>query len=329
MEKFNKELAFNYFPSGTTYDLGLSVMERLIKLNGLILEVFADRKMPSKIFAFIESKYSSRIEGIYTTLFENVNTGFGTDKQDLIKPIVNELFKEKGVPTLIDVKNIASVLNAGIDTEQRYSKNFGVYKVKGDAKEMIYQPPLEVKEIDKLLKEIMDKAKNDRNLIQMIHSHIIFEMIHPFVDGNGRIGRLVLQKGITRLMNFCEVLPLSHALNSSLHLYYDAFVIKQSKDVDKGVQNILNIMLKMCDTTEAFLKDLKPYLEKYLPVVKNASIRVSHAMALEILLSLQTSSSELREKHNIHVRTVDAIFDYLNGNDLPFNRKIVNRQVVF
>jgi CRISPR/Cas system endoribonuclease Cas6 (RAMP superfamily) len=83
-------------------------------------EIFLNSKMASRIFAFIESKYSSKIEGIYTTLFENVNTGISSKNANLIKPIVDSLFnKEKEKINKIYIDKLEKILNENQNKKKR------------------------------------------------------------------------------------------------------------------------------------------------------------------------------------------------------------------
>lgn len=328
MEKFNEGIIFNYKPSVETMTKALLTQEKLGKLNVLLQEVFEDYKIPSRLFAFVESKYSSKIEGIYTTLFDVVNTGVETKQQRQIRPLVDELFKSKELITLDRLDAIAAVLNTGIHSSVRFKPEFGIYKSEVDKKIKIYEPPLDFDQVKALISVVIKKSAEDKNIVQMLHTHIMFEKVHPYQDGNGRLGRLVLQKSISRLMNFSNVVPLSYAIFSELSKYYTAFEIASNDELDNGISNMLDILIKMCEVTELFTLEVKKYLESNLAFVKSVSSKMTDKIAKDILLSLQTKSKYLVQTYGLNVKTIDSIFEKLNEN-LSFNRKLANRNVLF
>lgn len=328
MEIFNKEIIFNYEPSVETLKKALEVQEKLGKLNVRLMDTFHDYKAASSLFAFIESKYSSKIEGIYTTLFDVVNTGAESKQQNQIKPLVDELFKSKEDIRLETINNIAEIINANIPYSKRWEEGFGIYKTVDNKKVKIYQPPMDKEEVKASLQFIVKKANDDKTIVDMLHTHIMFEKVHPYQDGNGRLGRLILQKSLARLMNFSNVIPLSFSIHANLSFYYEAFDIKQNEDLDRGINHILDIVLKMYETTKAFTQELKTFVVKNINVVKNVSFKIDDQIAKDILLSLQTKSIYLNKTYGLNVKTIDSIFDKLNA-ELSFIRKIANRNVLF
>ncbi len=327
-QKFNKEMLFNYTPSVDVLAEGMKITTKLGKLNVRLSGTFHDYKIPSRLFAFIESKYSSKIEGIYTTLFDVVNTGHQTKQQHLIEPIVNELFKGKEVLTIEKLLEIEDKMNFGVDKTKRFDEAFGIYKTTNDKKERIYQPPMNIEEIAGLLAEVISKAEKDENIVEMFHTHILFEKVHPFVDANGRIGRLILQRSMARLVNFSNVLPMSNLLFKYVGEYYQALDISNNDDINKGVLAFLKIIDKMYIKVKALTKDLNIFVDKYIQLVMSSSNKVTDHMARRILLTLQTKSIYLQHHYKLNPRTIDSIFSKINI-ELPFNRKTANRNILY
>jgi Fic family protein len=53
-------------------------------------------------------------------------------------------------------------------------------------------------------------------------AHLYFVSIHPFEDGNGRIGRAIAEKAIAEALGQPTVIALSHTINARRNAYYSA-----------------------------------------------------------------------------------------------------------
>lgn len=75
-----------------------------------------------------------------------------------------------------------------------------------------------------LMADLFDWLKNsdDHLLIRSCVFHYEFEFIHPFIDGNGRTGRLWQSLILSRLHPLFEHLPVENMVFSNQQAYYDA-----------------------------------------------------------------------------------------------------------
>lgn len=64
-------------------------------------------------------------------------------------------------------------------------------------------------------------------------SHYFFEYIHPFYDGNGRVGRYLLAKSLTSVVDKYTAITLSYSINRNKNKYYKSFK-KTSHPLNKG-----------------------------------------------------------------------------------------------
>ena len=71
-------------------------------------------------------------------------------------------------------------------------------------------------EVSKKIKELLGEynSKNKKTLEDILDFHVKFEKIHPFQDGNGRVGRLVMFK---ECLNY-NIVPFT--IDESLKLFY-------------------------------------------------------------------------------------------------------------
>ncbi len=83
-------------------------------------------------------------------------------------------------------------------------------------------PSAQVKtEMDKFLNWFNDYDTIISPVVYAGISHLYFETIHPFEDGNGRIGRALVEKALARHMGKPSFIMLSYTINQDKKTYYN------------------------------------------------------------------------------------------------------------
>lgn len=131
----------------------------------------------------------------------------------------------------------------------------------------IYLPPRPSK-IPALMSKLVNFINSSKEVFVPIRAclaHYSFEKIHPFLDGNGRVGRLllqaVLQKGGYGMKG---LLPIEEFLDSNRGEYYSALEVSE-----KEASDYLEFMLEAIEKTalkakQLVLDSLKVEAEDYL-----------------------------------------------------------------
>ncbi len=102
--------------------------------------------------------------------------------------------------------------------------------------------------------------------IAVTHAH--FETIHPFPDGNGRTGRVVIQRmlrnaGLTRK----AILPLSAGLLTDTVRYFEALDTYRSGDIEPIVATFIDATFMSLDNASRLAKDLGETRESWNEIV--------------------------------------------------------------
>jgi len=81
-------------------------------------------------------------------------------------------------------------------------------------------------EMDRFIAWFNDTAPNGKKelapLVRAGIAHLYFESIHPFEDGNGRIGRAISEKALSQALGRPVLLALAHTIESRRKAYYAA-----------------------------------------------------------------------------------------------------------
>ncbi len=79
-----------------------------------------------------------------------------------------------------------------------------------------------VEEMAKLIEWFNSSATRLSGLARAGIAHLWFESIHPFEDGNGRIGRAIAEKALSQSLGQPTLIALSSVMEASRKQYYDA-----------------------------------------------------------------------------------------------------------
>jgi len=153
-----------------------------------------------------------------------------------------DAFKEKDL-----LKAHAQMMEAIIDNAGRYRHDgVGVFSNKG----LVHMAP-PASQVPMLMGNLFDwlKHSNDHLLIRSCVFHYEFEFIHPFGDGNGRMGRLWQSLILGKLHPLFEHLPVENMVYSNQQAYYDAITAStkaadSAPFIDFMLGEILNTLIK-------------------------------------------------------------------------------------
>ena len=114
-------------------------------------------------------------------------------------------------------------------------------------------------EVDIKIEELLLKWElSSKSLQDIVEFHARFENIHPFQDGNGRIGRFLMFKQC--IENKVNLVLIDDYYSKE---YKEALYIAQSKKDMSGLLNIFEKCQNLLDEKLSFLKETIEYMQKY------------------------------------------------------------------
>ena len=144
-----------------------------------------------------------------------------------------------------------TIMNGLIGNPGKYRKQ-GVGIVKGTKVEHIAPP---YQNVPYLMKDLFNylKDENELSLIKSCVFHYEMEFIHPFLDGNGRMGRLWQTLILTNEYPVFEFIPLETLISKSQTEYYKALAESDNKGKSTiFIEYMLNVINNSLEQTLNF-----------------------------------------------------------------------------
>lgn len=282
------------------YDITLKILKLIRSISEKIGEVnanYLNKQSPQlrkqnrikTIHSSLQIEGNTLTEEQITALIENKKViGPKKDVLEVLNAIMvyDKLEEYKFSSDKSFLKAHLELMNGLIESAGKYRKQ-GVGIVKGANVEHI-APPHE--NVPHLMKDLFEYLKNSEELtlIKSCVFHYEMEFIHPFLDGNGRMGRLWQTLILMSEYPIFEFLPFETLISQTQDDYYKSlslsdksgkstYFIEYMLDViDKSLGSLLNYnnrILKDLDRLEYFLKlGIKEFTRKdYMNIFKDLS----------------------------------------------------------
>jgi len=202
------------------------------------------------------SLYSARIEGNSLTLKELQNKEQTKQKDEVRRIIMAIKYLKKNAQKKITQKLILKLQELALSTTVGFRKEpSAIFNSAGIAVYMTVSPT----EISANIKDLLDYLNSENEELiyfKAMLAHLYFEKIHPFLDGNGRVGRLLIYAILKRNNNL--FVPFEEELEKNKDNYYYFLEIGLQEP-----ERYLEFMLECYLTAvKKILKDFEYYTNK-------------------------------------------------------------------
>lgn len=190
------------------------------------VEVSAERKEKLKRISLLKSSlFSAKIEGNSLLLDEIERTTKQKEKQEIFNILSAIKYLEKLETKKITQKQILFlhrlVMKDLSDNAGCLRKTPEAVFNQAGAAVTIFPPATKIDVLFSKLLKYLNSNKEKFSLIKAFVGHLIFEKIHPFVDGNGRTGRLLITLTLkVNSFDFGTIIPFEEYIEEHKEEYY-------------------------------------------------------------------------------------------------------------
>ncbi|MCP4522871.1 MAG: Fic family protein [Candidatus Gracilibacteria bacterium] len=349
MIKFDKNKPYNdlpLLPGIFEYDqkeflkLAIKASEEVGKLNGLI-KLIPNFEILISPFLIKESVKSNEIENINTTTIKvlqqdaiNTKNVSGPEKEvlsyrDSMLAGYKLLREQKGIGY-----NLLMLLQSNIEPSKPGVRKISGTVISNSLGEVLYTPPSGEENINRLLTNLEKFINNFEDdidaFIKMPIIHYQFEAIHPFLDGNGRTGRIlnILHLVLAGKLDY-PILFLSEYINRTKTDYYRLLnkTTETGDYTDFTIYLLKGIILQAKNTSNRIIqiKELIINVEN-----KMSSLNIDYHKITTILFSkpYQTLSSFEKEM-GVSRATANRYIDKLEKKGVISSVKIGKNKLIY
>lgn len=297
----------------------LGTASRLLGELNAYTQIIPDVDLYLKMHILKEANTSSKIEGTKTSITDDI-----LDRES-VAPEIRDDWEEvqnyvRAMNSAIDelgrlplslrlIRNTHSILLSGVRGENKTPGEFRKSQnwIGGSSLQDAAFIPPHHDELSELLSDFEAFLHNDSiqvpHLIKCAISHYQFETIHPFLDGNGRIGRLLITLYlVSNKLLHKPSLYLSAFFERNRGAYYDSLTrVRESNDIGQWVRFFLEGIIETAKEGKHTFDSVLQLVEEYHSCIVKLGRRASKARLLiyKLYAAPVVSVNEVSEYLNI------------------------------
>lgn len=338
------ELAYKSFrpsllPLVSLLEMTDDILKELIEANRqiAILDSLSSRIPNVNLFISMyvrkEALLSSQIEGTQCTLEDILNPFIDTNTNQDVGDVINyisateyALKRLKSLPLCNRlIKEIHGVLLQGVRGQEktpgefRYSQNW-IGGQGSTLKNARYIPPnpVDMNIAMENLEKYINSEETIDPLLQIALIHYQFETIHPFLDGNGRIGRLLITLFlIERKVISTPTLYISYYLKINRIEYYDRMSqVRNTGNYEQWVLFFLNAISQSAKDAISTIDELASLHEKNIKIFdkfpkrqREYILKVFNYLESNPIIEIGKTAKALNISYNTVSKVINILID--------------------
>ena len=193
-------------------------------------------------------------------------------------------------------------------TKQAYVMKMGLV-----GKEIDYIP-VNYKDIKDLMNDYFNYLNMQRNypLIEMAIMNYQFETIHPYMEANGRLSRIMIPIHFNNYFNMEPIIFISKSLYKNKNTYFRLLNEARNGNIKAFVKFFLTTIIEMCNSNIKMIEELN---NSYKEDLKYAEKEIGGTLIYKVIPYMQSKPvftiNDLVKNLKLHINSVNKVLNNL------------------
>ncbi len=190
-------------------------------------------------------------------------------------------------------------------------------------------PPL-YKDLDYYMDDLVNyiNNNNDNYFISTILTHFQFEKLHPYISGNGKIGRLIIPIQLSLYKKETPILFISKSIENLKNTYFTLLSGEIEEDINKFIKMMIQCIINECNINiKNIMKLNKIYNDDYNSFKERIGGSTIFKVYPVIIKKIVFTTNDLVKETGLHINSINKVLNKLQqeGYIIKEKKKGTNR----